>query len=126
MPLFVVTTWQMVGLMREQLRMGEFAGKVMVGLDGLHDIGHGACQAEALAALDPRHLTDGYDLDGDCTAAVAYPLDAQLVDAWILGVKKLGRLDPGRVGDIRHPERETGVVCLEHNTTIYDKSPVLR
>ena len=100
----------MVGLIREQLRMGEFAGKVMVGLDGLHDIGHGTCQAKALAALDPRHLTDGYDLDGDCTAAVAYPLDAQLMDAWILGVKELGRLDPGRIGDIRHPERETGVV----------------
>ena len=107
--------------------MCELAGKVVVGLDGLHDVRHGTCQAVAFASLDPRDLTDGDYLNGYRTTAVADSLDAELVDARILGVKKLCRLDPGRVGDIRHPEWEAaGVVCLEHNTTIYDKSPVLR
>ena len=107
--------------------MGELAGKVIVGLNGLHKIRHGACQAVAFASLNSRYLTHGDYLDGYRTTAVADSLDAELVDARILGVKKLCRLDPGRVGDIRHPEWEAaGVVCLEHNTTIYDKSPVLR
>ena len=91
--------------------MCELAGKVVVGLDGLHEVRHGTCQAVAFASLDPRDLTDGDYLDGYRAFAVTDMLDAQLVDARILGVKELCCLDPGRIGDIRHPVWESvGVV----------------
>ena len=118
---------QKSGSILVQFRMGELAGEVVVGFYCLDEIPHGTCQAVAFAALDPRDLAYGYDLDGDCSAAVADPLDAQLVDAWILGVKEPGCLDPFWVGDIGHPEWEAvGVVSVEHNTTNYDKSLALR
>ena len=92
--------------------MGEAAGQVFVVLDGLQEVCHGAGQAESLAPFLPPGLSAGNHPDLHGLAAAAYALDAELVDARILGIKELCSLDPSRIRDVRHPVREAGcVVC---------------
>ena len=99
-------------LRRKEFRVCEAAAQVFVVLDGLQEVCHGTGQAVALAPFLSPGLSAGNDADLHGLAATAYALDAELVDARILGIKELCGLDPVRIRDVRHPVRETCGGCV--------------
>ena len=101
----------------EPFRMGQAAEQVAVLLDTLHQVRHRRCKAVPLARLRPLETGPAVHADHHRPPRPSLVLDTHLVDPRILGIEKLCRLDEGRIRDIRHPVRESGVVgTCEHNT----------
>ena len=90
--------------------MGQTAEQVTVLLDALHQISHRRRKAVTLARLRPLETGSAVHTDHHRPPRPSLVLDTHLVDTRVLGIEKLCRLDEGRIGDIRHPVRESGVV----------------
>ena len=111
MPLFLCA---LEDLWMIEFRMGEAAAQIVVVLDGLQEICHGAGKTRALAPFLTPGLSTGNDADLHGLATTGDAFDTELVDTRILGIEKLCCLNPSRIHDVRHPIREVGggVVCL--------------
>ena len=109
MPLFLCA---LKDLRRIEFRVCKAAGQVFVVLDGLQEVCHGTGQAVAFAPFLTPGLSAGNHPDLHGLAAAAYAFDTEFVDARILGVEELCRLDPVRIRDVRHPVWEAGGGCV--------------
>ena len=96
--------------------MGQTAEQVAVLLDTLHQVRHCRRKAVTLARLRPLEAGPAVHADHHRPPCPSLVLDTHLVDPGILGIEKLRRLNKGRIGDIRHPVRESaGVGVVRHN-----------
>ena len=109
--------------------MGEAADHVVVFEDPLQEVGQRAHQTVAPTGLRSLLVRGGGNPDVDGLLCTAPVFDLDFPDARILSLEETDGCDEVRVFDLLHPFRESGGGCVgicSHNTTIYDKSPVLR